>query len=177
MSRIYEEENNLLSAIPWKNHGPAWCSLFLMYHIKDDRKTLLVSMVFFVYCSHPWAKTLAKNFRVLIDEYGSKIDANPNQPNPVKLLVTPCFILVLFIRWVLVLLDRFFFWTKKTCFQGKVVRKIIFRVPHLSKHQLTLFLPKNKLPKKNISAFLKNTTQKKDKHRTHWNPCMVYLPT
>jgi len=66
-------------------------------------------MLFFVYCSHPWAKTLVKIFRVLIDEYGSKIDANPTQPNPVKLLATPCFILVWFIRWVLVLLDRFFF--------------------------------------------------------------------
>ena len=40
-------------------------------------------MLFFVYCSHPWAKTLVKIFRVLIDEYGSKIDANPTQPSQI----------------------------------------------------------------------------------------------
>lgn len=122
-------------------------------------------MFFFVCFSHPWAKTLAKIFRVLIDKYWQHNRYQPN-PNPVKLLVTPCFILVWFIKWVLVLLDRFFFRTKKTCFQGKVVRKIIFRVPHLSTHQLTLLLHKIQTTPKNISAFFKSATKKKDKHIT-----------
>ena len=115
----------------------------------------------FVCFSHPWAKTLANIFRVLIDKYWQQNRYQPNPTQPSQIVGNALFYFGLVYQMGACFVGQIFLLNKKTCFQGKVVRKIIFRVPHLSKHQLTLFLPKNKkTTPKNISAFLKSATKK-----------------